>query len=384
MPSPLPATSPPISAHQRPVRLGIIGVSPWVQFMYLWTLKKEPEAVIVALCATTPSKAEPLARKIGATHIFTDYRTMYESGLIDAVIIAAPDDCHYQMALDAIERGLHVLCEKPLALTALQAQTLHEHAVRHNIVHMVMFTYRWLEPYRYIYDVVQSGVLGDIKQFDMTYQVADQLAREYDWYLDAHRSLGAVGGLALHMIDLALWIVGRIQEVSAHLTNHMAWDELGAHLPHPAPDSGVAWMTFVDGGIGTLRFSNVAHLGAWEVRQILRLEGTLGHLVCDLRLGDRDHATVDTVVQGEGAPRHTTIDFTASEHLQHGNIMSIFAQPLTGARAFVAQIQGHTVCMPDFWDGVQAQLVVDAIQEAHRSRAQTAIVPVSRPEREEK
>src|SRR5262249_3121251 len=104
------------------VRVGVLGTSWWADLMHLPGLSQHPHAELRALCGRNRPRAEALAAKYGVPHIFTDYRDLITHGDLQALVIAAPDDLHYPAALAALDAGLHVLCEKPLALTAVQAR----------------------------------------------------------------------------------------------------------------------------------------------------------------------------------------------------------------------------------------------------------------------
>ena len=85
---------------------------------------------------------------------------MIEKGDLHAIEIITPDDLHYPMTMDALDAGLHVLCEKPLALNAAQAKEMYEKAEAAGVVHMTFFTYRWLPHYRYLKELVDEGYVG--------------------------------------------------------------------------------------------------------------------------------------------------------------------------------------------------------------------------------
>ena len=87
-----------------------------------------PEAEFIAVCGRNGARAHEVAEKHSIPRVFTDYREMIGSGLLDAVVIATPDDLHRPMTMEAVNNGLHVLCEKPLALNATQAREMRDGA----------------------------------------------------------------------------------------------------------------------------------------------------------------------------------------------------------------------------------------------------------------
>jgi predicted dehydrogenase len=81
-----------------------------------------------------------MAAKYEISAVYTDYRAMIQAGGLDAVVVSTPDDLHYPMTMRALDAGLHVLCEKPMALTLVQAQEMYECAEAAGVKHMVCFT----------------------------------------------------------------------------------------------------------------------------------------------------------------------------------------------------------------------------------------------------
>lgn len=92
------------------------------------------------------------AAELAAIHdiplVYTDYREMIAQASLDAVVVAARDDLHYPVVMEALDAGLHVLCEKPLATTADQARAMYEKAEAGGRIHMVFFTWPWLAHYQ--------------------------------------------------------------------------------------------------------------------------------------------------------------------------------------------------------------------------------------------
>src|SRR5687768_3073330 len=110
------------------VRVGVVGTSRYADLMHLPNLKSHPRADLVAICGRNQERAGAMAQKYGIAQVYDDYRAMLERGGLDAVVVATPDDLHYPITMQALDAGQHVLCEKPLALTAAQARAMYERA----------------------------------------------------------------------------------------------------------------------------------------------------------------------------------------------------------------------------------------------------------------
>src|SRR5262249_7888119 len=131
------------------VRVGMIGTSYWADFMLQW-LTSHPQAVPAAVCGRNRSRAEEGAAKFGIPRVFTDYREMFAQGNLDAGIIATPDDEHYPMAMAALDAGLHVLGEKPMALDLSQARAMLAKAEAAGVKHMINYSWRFLPHFRHL------------------------------------------------------------------------------------------------------------------------------------------------------------------------------------------------------------------------------------------
>jgi len=142
------------------VRVGIIGTSWWTEMMFLSSFKSHSSAEILAICGRNRNRAEEMAKKYDIPQVFTDYRTLLEQDNLDAVVVATPDDLHFPMTMDALDAGLHVLCEKPMALNAQHAREMYDKAEAVGVKHMVLFTWRWQPHFRYLKQLVDDGYIG--------------------------------------------------------------------------------------------------------------------------------------------------------------------------------------------------------------------------------
>lgn len=213
------------------VAVGIIGTSWWAELMYLSSLAGYPNARLAAICGRNEERAAEVAAKYNVPRVFTDYREMIWTANLDAVVVSTPDDLHHPMTMAALEAGLHVLCEKPLAMNAAQAREMYETAEAEGVKHMVLFTNRWLPPFRHVHDLVQSGYIG--RPYHAQFSHVGHYGGEYQWRLDGRRANGVLGDLGSHIIDLSRWYLGEIASVDARLDTFETRPGPGVGRPNP-------------------------------------------------------------------------------------------------------------------------------------------------------
>lgn len=265
------------------VAVGVIGTSWWADLMYLPSLKDYPRARLAAICGRDGNRAAEVARKYGFPQVFTDYREMIRTANLDAVVVSTPDDLHYPMTMAALEAGLHVLCEKPLALNAAQAKEMYETAEATGVKHMVLFTNRWLPPFRYVHHLIQSGYIG--RPYHAQFGYVGHYGGEYQWRLDARRANGVLGDLGSHVIDLARWYLGEIAGVDAQLSTCVTRPGPDGGTTETANDAASLLLGFDGGAQATVQVSAVAYTGDQTMDILLRLYGEAGTLELEFSYG---------------------------------------------------------------------------------------------------
>jgi predicted dehydrogenase len=244
-----------------PVRVGVIGTSVYTDNMHLANLKTHPRAQIAALCGRNPERAQALAQKYEISAVYTDYQAMISEAKPDAVVVSTPDDLHYAMTMAALDAGLHVLCEKPLALTVAQAQAMITKAAAAGVKHMTYFTYRWTPLYRYLHQLIQAGYIGQPYLCNLHYLGNHGRHGNYRWRFDGARSNGMLGDLGAHVIDLLHWWIGDITRVSATLTTFTRQMDPAGKPVTPTNDSALLLLEFANGARGTVVVSAMTHIG---------------------------------------------------------------------------------------------------------------------------
>jgi predicted dehydrogenase len=190
-------------------RLGFVGLG-WIGAMRLEAVAAAGLAEVAALCEPSPQRLEETAKAYPHATAFSDFSGMLgragDLGL-DGVVIATPNSLHAPQALAALDRGLAVFCQKPLALNAREAREMVEAARRADRLLGVDYSYRFTDGARELRRAVAAGELGRVFSMDTAFHNA--YGPEKPWCFDPRLSGGgALMDLGVHLIDLALWMLG--------------------------------------------------------------------------------------------------------------------------------------------------------------------------------
>ncbi|MCL4831004.1 MAG: Gfo/Idh/MocA family oxidoreductase [Caldilineaceae bacterium] len=351
------------------IRIGIVGTS-WYSGFLLSCLATCPEAEIAAVCGRTRSRAEELAAKHPGAVVYTDYNEMIAKGRLDGVIVASPDDLHYPMVMAALKAKLHVLCEKPMALTVAHAQQMREAAEEAGVKHLMEFTVRWMPHSRYLHQLVQEGYFGRASHYTFHHYGDRAFNNDYDWHWDAARSLGVLGDLGSHTIALALWLGGEIRSVSAHLaTFSQRLNPAGQPLVG-ANESAQLILDFADGAHGTIQLNQRVHMGERGRDYHAEVNGEAGRAEVDWWWGTPKRwgkVEMRGVCKGETEFQSLPIPDEILQGVDPSDIFGIFQNHLVGPRLFVDAILRDYQPEPGFDVGVKVQKVLNAALESHQT-----------------
>lgn len=189
-----------VPAAKKP-RVGFLGVG-WIGRSRLEAIRKSQRAEIVAICDADPSIARAVCDETSA-QLSADYHQLL-SEKPDGVIIATPSAQHSLQALEALELGIAVFCQKPLARTLEETRKVVEKAREKDCLLMVDYSYRYTDAMRQVKYVVDSGRLGKIFSVELVFHNA--YGPDKSWYRDPRQSGGGcLMDLGVHLADLLLW-----------------------------------------------------------------------------------------------------------------------------------------------------------------------------------
>lgn len=201
-----------------PARVGVIGAGAISQVAHLPVLAKMRAVELIALCDNDGVKARALADRFGIPDAFTDIEDMLESDELDAVVVATPNHLHEPHVLSALAAGLHVFCERPLALTSKGVERIVVAAQRAERMVLVGNNHRFRSDVQAMDSFVRGGELGRLQGVRAGWYHPRGLTE--GWRLRRNEAGGGVlvdNGLPL--LDLALWLADYpdVARISAHM-----------------------------------------------------------------------------------------------------------------------------------------------------------------------
>lgn len=356
--------------QHKKVRIGVIGTSWWVSKMYIPSLLSHPSVEVVAVCGRSLGRAREIATQFGTQNVFGDYHDLVSKGGCDAVVIATPDDLHCEMALAAIDAGLHVLCEKPLANNSEDASGMLERAKAAGIKHMVLYTWRWQPHWRYMKKLLEAAYVGNCHYAEFKFLGSFALDPGYKWRFDGQRANGVTGDLGSHMIDFAQWFLGDVTEVYGELSSFVDQSaDTGPGVPG-ANDFGFLSLAFSSNARAQITASAVNLLGDEGVRVSAALygdEGTLevNHPYFGVGAGPR----IRGVRKGEAALADLPVPAEFfSGGVDPDALFDPYIKQSAGPRQFIDAILDDHAIECDFMTGVRVQRIVDAALQSSRER----------------
>jgi predicted dehydrogenase len=207
------------------VRVGIIGIGNMGSKHALNIAQGKIEhAELVAVCDTNPDRLSWAKETLGEDiHCFSEPADLFESNLIDGVIIATPHYDHPRLAIEALGYNIHVLLEKPAGVYTKQVKEMNEVAAKSNKVFSLMLNQRTTPVFKKLKELIETGELGEIKR---TNWIMTAWYRPQSYYNSGGWRAtweGEGGGVLLnqdpHILDLWQWTCGLPKRVRAFCSN---------------------------------------------------------------------------------------------------------------------------------------------------------------------
>lgn len=348
----------------------------------------EVKPVPAVVCSPFSQSLPEFASRWGWQEGMDDWHALIRRPDIDVIDICTPNHTHSEIALEALAQGKIVICEKPLALNAAEAQRMAEAAHAAGVPTMVSFNYRRVPAVTLAHQLIEEGRLGRIfhyrAQYLQDWTMSPKLGQGGDtlWRLDAASAgSGVTGDLLAHSIDLALWLAGPISEVTAmtetFIRERPLQDDPSVMKPVHIDDACAFLARFAGGALGT--FESTRYARGRKNYNTFEINGEKGTITFDFenahQLRYYDHGD-SSLVRG-----FHTIGVWDSDHPYMSNYW-VPGCAIGYEHTFVNEIAdffGGLAAgekrVPDFEDGYRVQLVCDAVLESAASGMWMEIAP---------
>lgn len=349
------------------MKIGIVGAS-FARAAYLPALRHIEGADVVALASSRIESAKSAAEEFGIPAAYDDWQAMLDKHQLDLVLIATPTDLHAPITLAALERGAHVLCEKPTAMDAGEAKTMLDKANALGRVGMIDHELRFNPNRQRVAEMIAAGELGEIRHVNIANigaSWANPASRpKGDWWSLAEHGGGRLGANGSHQVDMLRWWLGPVRSVVGQALTVLP-DRLdkktGEAWTATADDLAYFTMEMASGALAQVFMSGVA---ANNIGNLTQVFGSKGSITLD-----NDNERLMFAKAGESFSDITVEDPNAglpglNKGVWNVSVVAALRELTDAIREGRALQRGAT-----FEDGLKNQQVLDAVKQSTQSRA---------------
>ncbi len=331
------------------IRWGILGNANIARVCVIPAIQKSRNGRVRALATRSPQLAEEVALQHHIQCIYEHYEALVIDPEIDALYLPLPNHLHHEWAIKALQAGKHVLCEKPLACTAGEAQEMAQAAADNRLLLMEAFMYRFHPRMQRIKGMVGEGLIGApcfVRSAFCYHMGNDVLACGDNIRLKAEMGGGALLDVGCYSVSVARWLLG---QEPTHLQAHAVYHPGGVDLHF------VGLMRFPGGELATLEasfasalqqtFTIVGSEGAielphdafipWEKDAVLILRGQKEEVGREQVIPGADEYRLMVEHFADAVLGKTALAFTPDESVRNMRVLSGLAEAAHTGRTII-------------------------------------------------
>jgi predicted dehydrogenase len=347
------------------IKVGIIGAG-GISSYHISGYKALGNVEIYAVCDINEQRAKDCAEKNNIKHVFADYNEMLALSELDAVSICTWNNVHASATIAALKAGKHVLCEKPMAINAIEAQQMVDAEKESGKILMVGFVRRFGNDAKILKDFIDNGMMGDI------YYAKASYLRRYGfpggWFGDRKYSGGGpLIDLGVHVIDLVRYLMGKPTAVSitgATFNKLGSRENIKGTKDYVSADNGDIFNT-EDMAVAMIKFDNGAVLSV-ETSFSLNIKNDTANIEL---FGTKSGAKLDPKLEFYSELNNYLIDITPA-HDTALNFNGLFESEISH---FIDCISKGTKCISTSMDGLELMKIIDAVYLSAQSGKEVSL-----------
>ncbi len=222
----------------KPLRVGVIGLG-FGGETHIKSYKQLPNVEVVALAGLEEERLRSLGATYAIPHLYRYYEDILERDDLDAISVGVPNYLHAPIAVAALERGMHVLCEKPLARSGAEAEAMVAAATKANRVLQVVFNHRMRGDVQTLKQYIDEGKLGHIYYAKASWMRRRGIPGSGTWFVSKEMAGGGpLIDLGVHVLDIALHLLGEPEVVTVSAATYNELGRQGRGVDKRAKKSG--------------------------------------------------------------------------------------------------------------------------------------------------
>jgi len=263
---------------ENPLKIAVVGCGAVTELRHLPALAQRHDVQIVALVDNNQNRAQKLADDFLVPRVLPNHQALLDLG-VEAAIVAVPNHLHASVSVDLLRAGVHLLVEKPMALTVAECDTMIEAAALGKAVLAVGFVRRFLHAARFVKWAIDDGFLGRIRSFDVRdgYVFAWPMASDF-FFRKEKAGGGVLMDAGVHTLDELLWWLGEVRSfeyyddslggVEADCELHLTFESGVSGILEASRTRNLRNTAIIRGERGELE------VGLWQNALQLRLSGS--------------------------------------------------------------------------------------------------------------
>ncbi|MBO3803606.1 MAG: Gfo/Idh/MocA family oxidoreductase [Candidatus Brockarchaeota archaeon] len=253
------------------VKVGVIGCGS-IGVYHIASYKKVPNVEVAAICDIDEPTLRKAKEDFGVENAYKDYRDLLSRKEVDAVSVCLPNRLHSIVSVAAFEAGKHVLCEKPTAINAKEAQRMIDASKKAGKKLLIGLTFRFQNRSRVLKEHVEAGELGSVYYSKCGCLRRSGIPGMGSWFTTkSEAGAGPLYDIGVHALDLTLWLMGNFKPRSVLGSMYTKFGHLGKGMgdwgkpvkggPFDVEDLAAAFVKMRDGATVFLEVSWAAHIG---------------------------------------------------------------------------------------------------------------------------